>query len=341
MQFSGLYFKYKTKDAFVDAVLKGKERISNLSRNEIINEQWKSQCYKLIEYMDKRNIKVVFYYSEKYPKQLKILDTPPAILYYIGDLSISEGNCVAIIGSRISTSYGRKCTEDFAGTFAQHNICVISGMAEGIDSYAHWTALKNNGSTIAVLGCGVDYVYPQSNGFLYEEICKSGLVISEFPLSTEPQKGNFPFRNRLIVGLSECLVVTEAGLPSGTMSTVDFALDQGKDVFAIPGSINSPTSAGTNYLIKNGAFCAVDPFDVMAQFGKFKIDKSEGPLPYDEDLDDLQKDILKILYVENLTFEQIEESLNVDADQLNMALTMLEISGYIEQDAGRTYSLNK
>lgn len=339
IQFSKLYFNYLTKNSIIDAMFRGEVEFSQLCKNEILNDSWKTQCYKLVDYMDKRNIRVLLYSSENYPKQLKDIDSPPPILYYIGDITLCDSDCVAIVGSRVSSSYGRKCTESFAEAFAQHNICVVSGMAEGIDSFAQWSALNNGGSTIAVLGSGIDFIYPTSNTALYNEICSKGLVLSEFPISTEPDKNNFPYRNRLIVGLARCLVVTEAGMPSGTMSTVDFALDQGKEVFAIPGSINSPTSAGTNYLIKNGCPCAIDPYDIMTVFGKFKVDKSDDPIPDDEDLDETQKDILKILYVEDLSFEQIEDALNIDADQLNMALTMLEICGYVEQDAGRLYSL--
>ncbi len=338
-RFSALYFKYKTKDSFVNAIKEGNEKISFDCKNEILSDVWQNKCNQVLDYINKRNINFLFYDSALYPKRLKVIDNPPALLYYIGDVNLFDTKCVAVVGSRVSSTYGRKCAENFAGVFAQHDVCVVSGMADGIDSFAHWAALNNKGMTIAVLGGGVDVVYPSSNGRLYEEISKRGLIISEFPLADKPQKGNFPYRNRLITGLSDCLVVAEAGMPSGTMSTVDYALEQGKNVYAIPGSINSPTSAGTNYLIKTGAYCAVDPYDILLEFGKYKINKDIGPIPYDENLDSIQNDILKLLYVEDLTFEQIEEALLLDTEQLNMALTMLEICGYVEQNAGRTYSL--
>lgn len=338
-RFSALYFKYKTQESLINAIQEGNEKFSFECINEILCGQWRQKCNQVIEYMSKRNISVVFISSEKYPQKLRLIDNPPPLLYYIGDINLFDTKCVAIVGSRVSSNYGRKCAEQFSGVFAQHDICVVSGMADGIDAYAHWAALDNNGPTIAVLGGGVDVVYPQSNGRLYEEISKRGLIISEFPLAEKPQKSSFPYRNRLIAGLSDCLVVAEAGLPSGTMSTVDSALEQGKNVYAIPGSINSPTSAGTNYLIKTGALCAIDPYDILVEFGKYKVNKDIGPIPYDENLDSIQNDILKLLYVEELTFEQIEEALLLDTEQLNMALTMLEICGYVEQSAGRTYSL--
>ena len=338
-QFSDLYFKHRSFDNFKDAVSNKEIKVSKLCENEILSDNWMKQCYKIIEYMDKHNIRVIFISSKQYPDCLREIDDPPPILYYIGNITLLDTDCVAVVGSRVSSSYGRKCAENFASVLAEHKITVVSGMADGIDAFAHWAALNKSGDTIAVLGGGVDVIYPQSNGKLYNEITLKGLIISEFPLLAKPQKGNFPYRNRIITGLSKCLFVAEAGLPSGTMATVDYALEQGKNVYAIPGSISSPTSAGTNYLIKSGAYCAVDPYDILVEFGKYKIDKSISPIPYDEDLDDVQNNILKLLYVESLTFEQIEEALLLDADQLNMALTMLEICGYIEQEAGRTYSL--
>ena len=341
IQFSDLYFKYQTKDCFEKAILNGDISISVKCRNEILNGSWKEVCYRIIDYMDKKNIRVIFSSSKYFPKSFNVLNLRVPLMYYIGKISLLEENCVSIIGSRLSSSYGRKCAEKFAETFATHNICVVSGMAEGIDACAHYGALRANGNTIAFLGGGVDVIYPSSNTSLYNEICEKGLVLSEFPLMTTPQKANFPYRNRLISGLSKCLVVAESGLPSGTMSTVDYALEQGKNIYAIPGSVNSQTSAGTNYLIRNGCCCAIDPCDILVEYGKFKVDKNDGPIPYDENLDSLQNDILKLLTIEDLTFEQLEEAFNVDADQLNMALTMLEISGYVEKEAGRTYSLNR
>ncbi len=341
VQFSDLYFKYQTKENFIKAIKRGEVIVSTECKQEILTDSWKDVCYKIIDYMDRKNIYVILSTSQKFPKIFSLLDLRVPILYCIGDMSLLDEDCVSIIGSRVSSSYGRKCAENFSKTFSEHGICVVSGLTDGIDACAHRGAIDSNGKTIAVLACGVDVVYPQSNFSLYEDICNKGLVISEFPLMSKPQKGNFPYRNRLISGLSKCLIVAEAGMPSGTMSTVDFALDQGKNVYAIPGGVNSETSAGTNLLIQNGCFCAIDPLDVLIEFGRFKVDKNNGPIPYDENLDSLQNDILKLLTVENLTFEQFEEALNADADQLNMALTMLEICGYVEKEAGRIYSLKR
>ena len=339
--FSKIYFKYKEMDSLITAIKNNETSLPVNIKNEILSDSWRDKINGLLDYLDKRNIKVTFYHWDSYPKRLKNIEFPPPILYYIGDFSLTEGNNVAIIGSRKHSSYGKQCTEYFSKTFVHNDICVVSGLAEGIDACAHFTALNNNGKTIAVLASGIDYIYPTSNTQLYNEICEKGLVISEFPVSIRPQKPFFPFRNRIIVGLADCLVVTEAGLPSGTMTTVDHALEQNKNVYAVPGSINSELSAGTNFLIKSGSICAVDPFDVLNEFNIIRSDKSKGVIPDDEDLDELQKDILKLLSIEALSTYQLEEALSVDAASLNVALVMLEICGYIEKDAGANYYLKR
>ena len=341
MAFSKLYFKYKEKDAFINGIINNEISLPTEIKNEILNDSWKTKCNILLKYMDENNINVVFYHWAEYPNRLKALEFPPPIIYYIGDLELANGNNIAVIGSRTLSAYGKQCTQYFCDNFIQNEICIVSGMAEGIDACAHWSAINNGGKTIAVLACGIDYIYPKSNSRLYEEICKNGLVLSEFPLSVRPQKPYFPYRNRIISGLSDCLVVTEAGLPSGTLTTVDHCLDQNKNVYAVPGSINSTASAGTNFLIKSGCICAVDPYDVLSEFGIFRSDKDSGPIPIDENLDELQKDILKLLSIESLSVYQLEEALSIDAASLNIALIMLEINGYVEKDAGANYYLKR
>ncbi len=339
--FSKLYFKYNEMDELISEIKSNEISLPENIKAEIISDSWQVKINGLLDYLDKRNIKITFFHWDNYPKRLKRIEFPPPILYYIGDYSLAESNNVAIIGSRKHSSYGKQCTEYFSKTLVQNDICIVSGLAEGIDACAHFSALNNNGKTIAVLACGVDYIYPTSNTQLYNEIAQKGLLISEFPVSVRPQKPFFPYRNRIIVGLSDCLVVTEAGMPSGTMTTVDHALEQNKNVYAVPGSINSNLSAGTNFLIKSGCLCAVDPFDILSEFNIIREDKSLSIIPEDEDLDDLQKDILKLLSVEALSTFQLEEALSIDAASLNVALVMLEICGYIEKDAGANYYLKR
>lgn len=203
--------------------------------------------------------------SKYYPERLKKIDTPPKELYCLGNLKLlnNEKN-IAIIGSRNCTKYGEKVAKDFAFNLAKEDVCIISGLAKGIDSFAHIGALKANGKTIAVLGNGIDNMYPKENLVVFENIIKNeGLIITEYPLGTKPLKQNFPARNRIISGLSDGVLVVEARKNSGTNITVDFALEQGKDVFVVPGNIYSKTSSGTNFLITEGAIPVLNYKDIL------------------------------------------------------------------------------
>ena len=203
--------------------------------------------------------------SKYYPKRLKNIDSPPKELYCLGNLELlNYKNNIAMIGSRNCSSYGERVAKDFAYNLAKEDICIVSGLAKGIDSFSHIGALNAKGKTIAVLGSGLDNIYPKENIKLVEEIIKNnGLIISEYPLGTKPLKYHFPARNRIISGLSDSVLVVEARKNSGTNITVDFALEQGKDVFVIPGNIYSKTSDGTNYLITEGAIPVLTYKDIL------------------------------------------------------------------------------
>ena len=203
--------------------------------------------------------------SKYYPERLKNIDDAPKELYCLGNLELlNYKNNIAMIGSRNCSSYGERAAKDFAYNLAKEDICIVSGLAKGIDSFSHIGALNAKGKTIAVLGSGLDNIYPKENIKLVEEIIKNnGLVISEYPLGTKPLKHHFPARNRIISGLSDSVLVVEARKNSGTNITVDFALEQGKDVFVIPGNIYSKTSDGTNFLITEGAIPVLSYKDIL------------------------------------------------------------------------------
>ena len=204
--------------------------------------------------------------SRFYPEKLKNISCSPKELYCLGNLNLLNCKSIAIIGSRNYSDYGRRAAEEFAYNLASEDICIVSGMARGIDSFAHEAALSAKGKTIAVLGSGLDIIYPKENKKLYEDIVRNnGLIISEYPLGMPPRKQNFPARNRIISGLSDGVLVIEARKNSGTNITVDFALEQGKDVFVIPGNIYSKTSDGTNFLIKEGAIPVTNYKDILNQ----------------------------------------------------------------------------
>ncbi len=231
---------------------------------EILNKNYKQNLDKYVEYMVKNNIGIIKITDEDYPYKLKSIFDPPVVLYYKGNKKILNEQSVAIVGCRKCTLYGKNVAIKFACELAKKNINVISGLAEGIDSYSHIGSLRANGNTIAVVGCGLDRVYPKQNKALFEEIIKNnGVIISEYVIGTKPLAQNFPKRNRIISGLSDVVIVVEAKQKSGTLITVDFALEQGKEIYVVPGNINSINSVGTNELIKQGAQIITDINDIL------------------------------------------------------------------------------
>ena len=203
--------------------------------------------------------------SKYYPERLRNIDSPPKQLYCLGNINLlNYENNIAIIGSRDCSIYGERAAKDFSFNLAKENVCIISGLAKGIDSFAHIGTLKAKGKTIAVLGSGLDNIYPKENIKLVHNIIKTdGLIISEYPLGTKPLKQHFPARNRIISGLSDGVLVIEARKNSGTNITVDFALEQGKEVYVIPGNIYSKTSDGTNFMISEGAIPVLSYKDII------------------------------------------------------------------------------
>ena len=204
--------------------------------------------------LDKSKIKTIKLEDSTYPEKLKEIYNPPKTIYLIGNEKLLNQKSIAIIGCRECTRYGAENAYKFGYELAKENICVISGFAKGIDTYSHKGAVSAKGKTIAALGCGLDIIYPPENIELYKQILlQGGAIISEYPLGSKPEKYHFPERNRIISGLSRGVLVIEAKKKSGTMITVDFALEQGREVYAVPGNISSENSYGTNELIKEGA----------------------------------------------------------------------------------------
>ena len=222
---------------------------------------------KHIEFMIKHNVDIISIQDKEYPEILKNIYDPPISLYIIGNKKILNNTSISIVGCRDCTEYGNNVAYELAYNISKQNICIVSGLAKGIDSAAHKGAMLANGSTIAVLGNGLDTIYPPENIPLAKEILKfGGAIISEYPLGEKPQKQNFPERNRIVSGLSKGIIVVEAKEKSGTLITVDFALEQGRDVFVVPGNINSINSVGTNELIKQGAKLVSSYKDVTEEY---------------------------------------------------------------------------
>lgn len=286
------------------------------------------------EKLSSRNIDYFCREDKKYPEILKNIPASPHLLYMRGTTSQKDQNSLAIIGSRKCTSYGKNTAYKFAKELASYGVTIVSGMAYGIDSAAHRGAIDGGGRTIAVLGSSVDICYPKSNTNLMKDIIANGAVISEYPLGTNPTPGNFPRRNRIISGISKGVLVVEAGLKSGTLITVDYALEQGKDVFSIPGNINCAVSKGTNKLIKEGAKPVTCVEDILEEFNINKK-RNENTNRY-TDLSDSERAILEIVEKKQpIHIDLIGSLLDFDASTVNSIVTILEIKDVLEQLPGR------
>lgn len=243
--------------------------IGNKIAKDILDRQTRINIDKHIKYLQKNNIDILPITAQGYPQLLKEIYDPPICLYVKGNKEILNNKSIAIVGCRDATDYGKKAAKYFAYNLSNKKINIISGLAKGVDSYAHVGNLcaRNedirSGKTVAVVGNGLDRIYPKENEYLANKIIENGgAIISEYPLGTKPDKMNFPARNRIISGMSEGIIVVEAKEKSGTLITVDFALEQGRDVYVVPGNINSINSVGTNNLIKQGAKVVTSFLDI-------------------------------------------------------------------------------
>ena len=255
----------KTKDELIENGIKEK-KAEIITKNE-----YKKNLDKYIEYMQKNNIEIITIKDKFYPKRLKEIYDPPITLYLKGNKNILNNITIAIIGCRLCTSYGRSISTNISYNLSLNNINIISGLAMGIDTYAHIGCLNAKGKTIGVMGCGLDRVYPKENEKIFDRIIKTGgAVISEYVIGTKPLAKNFPKRNRIISGMSNGILVVEAKEKSGTLITVDFALEQGKEIYVVPGNINSMNSYGTNELIKQGAKVVTKVEDILEDLGKLQ-----------------------------------------------------------------------
>ena len=276
--FSLIKGKKKKKKQELLRIYKTPEKIYNLKREEllkvngigeksvdnILDNKIKKCINKHIEYMIKNKISLINIYDEEYPHILKQIYDYPISLYIKGSKEILNNESVAIIGCREASQYGIRAAKYFSYNLAKNDVNIVSGLAKGIDSFAHIGSICAKGKTIAIVGNGLDTTYPKENLELSKEIIKNnGAIISEFPLGTKAEKMNFVARNRIISGLSRKIIVIEAKEKSGTLLTVDFALEQGRDVFVIPGNIDSINSVGTNELLKNGAKVATTYVDIL------------------------------------------------------------------------------
>lgn len=287
----------------------------------------------LKNFLVKKDIKYLVYFDKNYPRFLKEIFDPPLVLFYKGNIDLVKKPSLAMIGSRKASTYGLKIAGQFSRQLAQKGINIISGLAYGIDNQAHLGALEVNGLTTAVIGNGIDIIYPSGNYKTLRKITKKGLLISEYWPGTLPLKYHFPARNRIIAGLSQAVLVVEAAEKSGALITVDFALDYGKDVMAVPGSIFSKLSTGTNRLIKLGALPVTNVNDILEYFD-IKIENKINNEPV---LAGIEKKVFQNIDFEKKSFQDIQAKLFLEPSLILQVLTKLELMGLVKKLAGNYY----
>ena len=287
--------------------------------------------------LDKIGARALIRDQSDYPELLKHIGQPPPVIYVRGRRALLNMTSVAIVGSRAATSYGRRVSRTIARDLAWSGLCVVSGLALGIDAEAHAGALDAEGATIGVLGCGLDVVYPRANQRLFERLKEFGLLISEYPLTTPPEGYRFPARNRIIAGLSRAVVVIEAAQRSGSLITVQYGLEEGRDIFAVPGQIDSLKSAGTHWLVQQGASLAVSAVDIVEQL----TSEPGCRTPQVKDCNDSRptlKPELEELWSMIEPYPQFREALlqrsGLPPEQFTEALLVLELEGLIETVPG-------
>ena len=286
--------------------------------------------------LEAKGITVLIQTDENYPRRLQELEQPPPVLYMLGELTSEDEWAVAVVGTRRVTAYGRQVAEDIAGTLARNGISVISGLARGIDSISHQAALHAGGRTIAVLGSGLDRIYPPENRRLAEQIAAHGALISDYAPGTPPEASNFPPRNRLISGLSLAVVIVEAGQTSGALITAAFAADQGREVFAVPGNISSPGSKGTNRLIRDGAQPLLHPEQVLEALELTMVAEQRTArvvLPADA----VEAQLFEALGREPLHIDEIRSRTDLPIEKVTATLALMELKGMVRQVGGMQY----
>lgn len=283
-----------------------------------------------------QGISVLTWEDENYPRRLLEIEQPPPVLYVRGEFFPEDEWSVAIVGTRRVTAYGRQIAEDVAITLARNGVTVISGLARGVDAIAHQAAINAGGRTIAVMGNGVDRIYPPENRRLAEQIITRGALISDYPPGTPPDASNFPPRNRIISGLSLAVVIVEAGNTSGALITASFAADQGRDVFAVPGNINAPQSVGTNRLIFNGARPLLDPREILEALELTMIAQHREArviLPTDA----LEAQLYATIGNEPLHVDEIRAQTGLPIEKVTSTLALMELKGMVRQVGGMHY----
>lgn len=321
-----------------DAIARGRENCLRTAEQEVADA-------------NRSDVRILTLWDAEYPPRLRQIYDPPPVLYVQGEIQARDEHSVALVGTRRITDYGRSVAERFSADLAKLGMTVVSGLARGVDSVSHTAALRAKGRTLAVLGSGILHIYPPENRDLAERIVRAGALVSEFPLHSEPQRANFPIRNRIISALSRAVVVIEGDEDSGAMITADCALEQGRDVFAVPGNILRPTSRGPHKLLRAGCLLAGDVRDILEGLG-YVATPSPAPVMHDapeEDeapatlskevlLDEEERRVFRHLTEEPVHIDDLMHKSGVGISRLGQVLTLLELKGVARQEPGMRYA---
>lgn len=284
-----------------------------------------------------RGIRCLTIWDDAYPALLKKTADPPLVLFYKGELPAAWPPCLGVVGTRMPSPYGRAMTEQLVARLTERGLAIVSGMARGIDTVAHHTTLREGGLTYAVLGCGADYIYPRENRELYRRIQQQGAVLSEYFIGTQPDAPNFPRRNRIISGMSLGVLVVEAGVKSGAMITVNYALEQNREVFAVPGSISSPKSSGPHRLIQQGAKLVASVEDILEEISVRLIPAAPAVKKLPPDLSGPEKILLEQLGEDPRHIDRLVYELQESPAVLLARLLHLELRGLVRQLPGKMF----
>jgi DNA processing protein len=329
-------------EAFLREHLPDKKREAfGRARDAGVNPQW-------LETAKKLGVRLLACTDPRYPRLLREIHNPPAFLYVQGNVAALGGKTVAVVGTRQSSEYGRQVTERLVGDLGAAQVTIVSGLAAGIDTEAHWAALRNGLPTVAVFGCGLDVIFPSSNRNLSQEIvAQGGALISEYPLGMSPTKYTFPQRNRIVAGLCHGLLVVEGDMKSGALITAKLALEEGRTVFAVPGNIFNPGSQGPSYLLKSGAVqvsCAEDmlkelhwwleeepvrPFSLWRETVPVPKKASSVPLTIPEGLSVEERTVLQAIAYDPISVDDLQQTTGLPSAKISGSLTLLELDGLI------------
>lgn len=318
-----------------------KELASRIRKSSLNKDSTRKLLEKEIKFLDKIGGRIITVWDNEFPQLLKKIYDPPLILYVMGNFDEMDKYSVAVVGTRQPTIYGKIQTEKIVEDLVRQNITIVSGLARGIDSVAHSTALKNNGRTIAVIGSGLDVIYPSENKKLFNEIKERGVIISEFSPGTIPNAENFPRRNRIISGLALGTLVIETAITGGAMQTARLALDQNREVFAVPGNLGIKQSEGTNMLIQRGEAELIKNAEDILTGLELKLKPLVGKnIPkYQKDLTIFEEKILNSLVNEPLHIDKIAENTDLTTSDCLVNLLSLEFKGLVKQLPGKMFML--